>query len=850
LLWVGFAFAVGIWFSHFAWRPPTWWMMAAAMALLCAAWLAKHRPAASRALGVAAVFAAGALTLQLRNASTEREAGISALASGGEYFVTAHVVREGHWRSAGFGGSRQAIDVETEELIAEGRVHRLRAGLRLSIYSKEKLQEYPGGPGQASRLFRYGERLRFPAKLTMPRNFRNPGAFDYREYLADRGIAALGSTRDEEVEVLAGFEGSRWQLWRSQARASMLSKVHSLWPGPQAALIDAMVIGEDAFIEPDTKVDFQRSGTYHVLVVSGMNLSILAFVCFWTLRRLRIGDTWAGLLTIGLSVAYAFLTDVGPPIWRATFMLTLVIWTRLVYRARSMLNAMGGAAFALLAFEPRALFGSSFQLTFLSVLVIGAIAIPILERTTQPYHRGMAHPWSVTYDAKLAPRVAQLRLDLRMLAGRLRRFVPMLPMLPGMARMARWSFGMAEVLLVSALMQLGLALPMAYWFHRATVMGLPANALVVPLTELLMPAAALAVAAAYCGLWVAKVPALVTSVALEGIAGTVKWLGGLRIADVRVATPAVTVMLCAGVALIVAAMLVRRRWWMTSSGIAGMLMAALWICAVPPAAQVRRGALEITALDVGQGDSTLIVTPEGKAVLLDAGGPLGGQHSTFDFGEQVVSPYLWARGISRLDAVIVSHGHSDHIGGMPAILRNFRPREMWIGITPDSEEFRDLLSQAKVQGVTVKEYFEGDEQDFGGAHVRVFAPARNERVAKARNNDSMVLTFSYGNSSAMLEGDAEQRVERHIVLQQPGQVSLLKIPHNGSATSTSPEWLATLRPEFAVISVGARNTFGHPRMETLQKLSGARVKTYRTDLDGAVSFYLTGDSVTAATAPR
>lgn len=796
------------------------------------------------------MFAAGALCLQLRNANTP-DSTILTLADGREVTVTADVMAGGNWKPAGFGGNRQSLDLQTEEIMAGEQTYVLRSGVRLNVFSKERLSEYPDQAEQPPFPgFHYGERLRFTTKLFPPRNFRNPGAFDYHGYLADRGILVLGSTRLDSVEVLSGFSGSKWQAWRDRVRSSILGKVHQLWREQDAALIDAMVVGEEAFIEPETKVDFQRSGTFHVLVVSGMNLSILAFVCFWTLRRLRLGETWAGLLTIVLSIAYALLTDVGPPIWRATFMLAIVIGARLMYRERSMLNAIGGAAFLLLALDPRVLFGSSFQLTFLSVLVIAGIAIPILERTTQPYRRGMSHAESVTYDAKLAPRVAQLRLDLRMIAERIRQFAPRAPVLGAMIVMYRWLVGVAEILLVSAIMQLGLALPMAYWFHRATVVGLPANALVVPLTELLMPAAVLAVAAAYAGPWFAKFPALITAIALHGIMGTVKWLGGLRIADARVATPEVAVMIGAALALGVAAFLARRRVWLTVAGIAGMLVAAVWICVIPPQPQIRTGALEMTAIDVGQGDSTLLVTPEGKTLLLDAGGPVGGLRSRFDFGEQLVSPYLWSRGISRLDGVIVSHGHSDHIGGMPAVLRNFRPREMWIGVSPENQDFKDLIAQARSQGIVIKERFEGDEFDFGGAHVRVLAPARGRYVKQAKNNDSMVLKFSYENSSVMLEGDAEQQVERHVADEQPGTVSLLKIAHNGSTTSTTPELMAAVRPKFAVISVGARNTFGHPRMETLGRLAGAKVKTYRTDLDGAVTFYLSRDGVSEVTTPR
>ncbi len=288
-----------------------------------------------------------------------------------------------------------------------------------------------------------------------------------------------------------------------------------------------------------------------------------------------------------------------------------------------------------------------------------------------------------------------------MIAGRLQRFLGKWLPLRVLGGTVRALLAFAEVLIVSTLMQVGLALPMAYYFHRATVVGLPANVVVVPVTGIMMPAAALAVALAYISPMLAKIPALIAGITLEIIAGTVRGLGALRVADARVAMPALTVIVASAAALAMAMLLSRRRPLFACFGIAALGASAFWVCVIPPRADLHPNVLEVTGIDVGQGDSTLLVTPQGKTLLLDAGGPVAGQHSDFDFGEDVVSPYLWQRGISRLDVVIVSHGHSDHIGGMPSILRNFRPREMWIGIVPQSEAFTELLQVAHDLGIKV-----------------------------------------------------------------------------------------------------------------------------------------------------
>jgi competence protein ComEC len=265
------------------------------------------------------------------------------------------------------------------------------------------------------------------------------------------------------------------------------------------------------------------------------------------------------------------------------------------------------------------------------------------------------------------------------------------------------------------------------------------------------------------------------------------------------------------------------------------------LLAIPREPQIRSGEAELTAIDVGQGDSLLVVSPHGHSVLIDGGGPPGfSRPNAFDVGEDVVSSYLWTRGFARLDAVVLTHPHSDHMDGLRAVIHNFRPRELWVA--NDLDVPAALAAAVAEASTTTRRIHAQESVDLDGLRFT----AHLSHTPQTENDDSLVLRLEYHGNSALLLGDAERALESEIAHDER-PVDILKVAHHGSATSTTPELLAVTRPRFAVISVGAHNNYGHPRREVLERLRDAHAQTFRTDLFGATTFVMNGKTVAVET---
>ncbi len=660
-------------------------------------------------------------------------------------------------------------------------------------------------PGETLPAVAYGQRIEATARVRKPRNFGNPGAFDYVNYLRRSDVFWLASVRGVgEFRVMPGECGSAMRRATLGVRDWLVARIRRV---SNDELMPALLVGDNFALDRVQTAEFRKTGTYHAIVVSGLHITVVAGTALFLMRFFRVPLT--ALVFAGSAIAwvYAAVADWQAPVVRSAVGFTLFLLASWFYRRGRLLNLLAVTAMVLLAYDPSSLYDASFQLTFLSVAAIAGLAAPVAERTFVPCRDGAG------------PRGEQFRCEMALVAETFgirpvwlqRAWLPV--------------FFVLELMTVSACVQFALIVPSVAYFHQLSVTSILANVLVVPALSIAVPIGLLAEMTGWR--WLAAVAeALVTF----GRSTAMWWSAiepGIRIPD---GPWWLGTGLLGCVALTAVALLWQRRWgWAPAAGAAGF--AALLLTWEAP---VVKGELELDAVDVGQGDSLFVQLPDGARLLVDGGGaPVFDPRlrSRLDIGEDVVSPYLWRRGIRRLDYVAVTHLHDDHAAGLPAVIRNFRPREVWTGLAPESSPLlRRVREAATAVGARVVSLREGDSRP----GVQVLWPKADAHAgAVARNDDSLVLLVSNARHRVLLMGDAEGATETGMTL--PSEVDVLKAGHHGSRTSTGAEFLERARPLFAVISAGEGNLYGHPHPLVLARLKGSGTRVLRTDRSGLIS---------------
>ncbi len=645
----------------------------------------------------------------------------------------------------------------------------------------------------------YGDGLKLYGTVGAPPGERNPGDFNYAAYLKNRGAhGILQVTHKDKMEKTGEWRGQAlyagWVLPVKHYVLDYFRKAHS----PQASsILSALILGDRSEVPEEVYEAFSKSGTVHVLALSGLHVGFVMALLWGLLGFLRIPFRYRVILTIGALWFYAAIADFAPSVVRAVLMASVVMFGEMIQRRRMLINNLLVAMILILIADPASLFDVGFQLSFTAVFSI-VWMYPKLES------------WCL--------RAGMLKEHGNPVLNKT-----------------------VMLMLLSAAAQIGTLPFTAYYFYRIPLLATAANVFVVPLSGVVLMLgffeAALSPISMTFSLWYANLNewliALLTAVP--------EWSTGLPLAYTDYYGMSLLLLVFYYAFLIWVSLWKYRAIRM--AGIFGIFIGLnilTWGPALYPEDEVT-----VSMLDVGQGDCAVIRTPDDRVVVIDA----GDRSETFDYGERVIAPYLRKQGIDRIHYLIMTHPHDDHIGGMPYLIRHFHIDTAYHNGHPvrsdTFDEVRGILAEKRIP---LRSLCAGDlilTPD--GIRMLILSPGRElvlDTSYAAVNDGSLVIGMRYGTRQFLFMGDCERNMFGHFNKYAYFMKSdVIKVSHHGASNGTTQELISLVQPGVSVVSVGKYNRFNHPSPRALQAYRECGSDVVRTDENGAVIFRTNGQNL-------
>jgi competence protein ComEC len=683
--------------------------------------------------------------------------------------------------------------------LVQQRPEKVRNGSRLVVACEDKQGTVPGQfmlqvvVGTGMPVAATGDLIRFSGRIKLPRPLELPGEFNRQRYLAWQGIHATSYVANAaEVEVLASGEAFPVRRWFDQLAMMYANDLEASLLPPVSGILKALLLGIRGDIPPDVERLYAVTGVNHILSVSGFHVGVLALtlamLCNW-LGRCSVplmlwGNVrrWSVLVSFPLIIGYLLLTGMAAATVRSVLMLAAVCVAVLDEREHDHLDTLILAAVVMLATAPWLLFTITFQLSFLALWGV-LVLTPVLIRQ-----------------------------------------FPLVPSLLGQQLLTVTAASLAAILATAP--------AVAYYFHLFSLTGIIANLFVVPLMGYG------AVVIGFAGLVLASVlsPVAHWFFLLAGkLVESANWGVGIvaKLPVWRGVSPTLFETLL--ITVIVMTLGLRKMRWRLA------LMTSLAACLV----MIRflgwnadRSSLQLTFLSVGQAEATLVRMPSGQSMLVDTGGtPV---RDDVNWGERILLPALWRLGIRRLDYLVLTHPHADHVGGAADLIVALPIGELWCGGNGDDPDWQPLINAAQLRGIPIR-FVDGRTSDKLLGQVR-FDPLwpLPQGGAGDANDRSLVFRLSWHDFSILFAGDIGWEVADYLarIYGRSLASTVLKVPHHGSRYSDAPSLYRAVQPQWAVISAGYRNRFGLPSAEVLSALHVVGIQLLRTDLDGTIHLHI------------
>jgi competence protein ComEC len=777
-----------------------------------------------------------------------------------------------------FARGRVYLDLRVESVSVKGSEVHTSGVVALAAFFQTEASESK----YRNLQLRYGSRIRVKSELGRTDKYRNPGVSTLTEFLDRKNYDSTGVVKSPaSITRLQDASIFNVLAWLYEWRQLLQQEIDTHFNAETAGVLDAALLGNRYNLSHSTAQRFREGGTFHVLVISGLHISFLGGVVFLLLRRLTKNRISHALIPAVVVWGYTLGVGAEASVVRAALMFTFVACGTIVFRHTSSLNALGGAALALLLWSPKAIFDPSLQLTFLSVLAIVSVAWPLLQTMSAigTWYPTRLYPyppvcsrWFRSICELLFWSEREWRKELVRNPHSYKLFKTPLALWLERHHLQSSLRYIASVVVVSFSVQVVLLPLLIIYFHRLSVASAVLNIGVSLLLALLAGVSLVA-------LLVSQVSAALAQ-PVFWFANGLNWLmvhsvdpfASVGLASLRLPDYSGGLRMVYGLYYLplLALVVSLSRWYplerptsINPSAPRMVLLATVvqlpllaLVILHPLSAGLPDGKLHIDFLDVGQGDSALVTMPDGTTLLVDGGGrpnffqPAGSPQDESDrrsIGEAVVSEYLWWKGLASVDYVLPTHADADHIDGLNDVLRNFSVISALVARMPNADaEYAKFAATVAAQRTHLELIQAGDTLQFGTVSARVLWPPGSADVnAPSQNNDSVVLRLQFGERAFLLTGDIEKDAENALVnAHQDLKVDLVKVPHHGSKTSSTGGFVDATGPSLAIISVGQKSMFGHPHKEVVERwlASGAEVLT--TGKCGMISVVTDGKEMT------
>ncbi|MGA2330925.1 MAG: DNA internalization-related competence protein ComEC/Rec2 [Syntrophales bacterium] len=686
--------------------------------------------------------------------------------------------------------------------------------------------------------FKYGDAIRFRTRLKVPHNFQNPGGFDYAKYLRYKGVMVRGFIKDPAgIVILRENQGNIFKLYLEGFRAHSKKFIMENTSSPEGEIIQAMILGDEKEIPKDVMENFNKTGTTHIIAISGFNIGIIAFLSFAIIRLIMKSSTYlllrfniikvSTVFAIGPVIIYTFIAGIGISVVRAAIMAVTFMIAIIFGKDRDLYNSLVLAALVILAVSPPSLFDVSFQLSFMAV-------------------------WAILF---ITPRLALL--------------------LPHgnheeLPRYKVWATKIYKNVVIFVIVSLSATLGtlplIVFYFNRVSTLVLLSNLFVVPILGILaIPVCTAIIVAAPLSHSLALVFLSISSFLVKVSISMVGFFASFPGSSFFLGTPTLLEISAYYLFLIVAVKLIDQ-WTKHDSNTAEtrsffgpqrlrVAAAALAVFFALDALHLYlkdRGNenLVVTAIDVGQGSSALLRLPGGKKILVDGGGIYD---NSFDIGKYVVAPFLWYERIRHIDIVVLTHPHPDHLNGLIYVLSNFNVNEVWTnGEAAESDTYKDFMRIVNEKNITRRFMSEGvGDIRIHNVTISILNPRSTielpndlPRPFDKTNNDAIVMKITMGNVRVLLPADISETSEMRIIdAHKDIRSQIMFAPHHGGFTSSTAPFLNRVQPEIAVISCGRDNVYNDAHPDVLRRYFRRGTRVLRTDINGTINITTDGTNV-------